>query len=278
MIGVVTDSSCDLPDELLADSGIVAVPLTIRFGDEELVDREQISPEEFWRRLPESVALPQTAAPGPGRFEDAYRRLATAGAEGVVALCISSALSGTIQAAQVAADAVAAELPVRVVDSRLTSGALGLAALAAAEAATGGTGLDGVAAAATAAAARSGVLGVLDTLEFLRRGGRIGGAQAFVGGLLSVKPMVALEDGQVVPAGRVRTRRKALAALLDHARGLAPDLDAAVVVHANAPDVDDFVAELAEVLPAERTSVSLLGPVVGTHAGPGLIGICHRLR
>ncbi len=277
MIGVVTDSSCDLPDDLLEQAGVAVVPLTIRFGAEEMVDREDISPDDFWRRLPDADELPQTAAPSPGRFEAAYRRLAAAGAEGVVAVCISSALSGTFQSAQIAASAVAGEVPVRVVDSRLTSAALGLATLAAADAADAGGGLEEVEAAARRAAAGSGVLGALDTLEFLKRGGRIGGAQALLGDLLSVKPLITLEDGQVVPAGRVRTRRKALAALIDHVRGLAPQLDALVVVHGAAPDVDAFAAALTDVVPPERITVSTLGPVVGTHAGPGLIGVCHRL-
>ncbi len=277
MIGVVTDSSCDLPDDLLEQAGVAVVPLTIRFGAEEMVDREDISPDDFWRRLPDADELPQTAAPSPGRFEAAYRRLAAAGAEGVVAVCISSALSGTFQSAQIAASAVAGEVPVRVVDSRLTSAALGLATLAAADAADAGGGLEEVEAAARRAAAGRGVLGALDTLEFLKRGGRIGGAQALLGDLLSVKPLITLEDGQVVPAGRVRTRRKALAALIDHVRGLAPQLDALVVVHGAAPDVDAFAAALTDVVPPERITVSTLGPVVGTHAGPGLIGVCHRL-
>ncbi len=277
MIGVVTDSSCDLPDDLLDRAGVAVVPLTIRFGGEELIDREEISPEDFWRRLPAARELPQTAAPSPGAFEAAYHRQAAAGADGVVAVCLSGALSGTLQSAQVAAEAVAADIPVRVVDSRLASAALGLAALRAAETAAAGGGLDEVEAAAVAAAAASGVLGALDTLEYLKRGGRIGGAQALLGELLAVKPLISLEDGMVVPAGRVRTRRKALAALLDHVRALAPRLDAVVVIHGAAPDVDGFAADVAAVVPPERITVSLLGPVVGTHAGPGLIGVCHRL-
>ncbi len=277
MIGVVTDSSCDLPDELLDRAGVAVVPLTIRFGAEELVDREDITPDDFWRRLPQATELPQTAAPSPGRFEAAFRRLAADGAEGVVAVCISGALSGTVQSAQVAATAVAGDIEVRVVDSRLASGALGLAALGAAEAAAAGGGLDEVEEAARSAAAASGVLGALDTLEYLKRGGRIGAAQALLGELLSVKPLIALEDGEVVPAGRVRTRRKALAALVEHVRELAPRLEALVVVHGAAPDVDAFTAAVAAVAPPDRLTVSMLGPVVGTHAGPGLIGVCHRL-
>ncbi len=278
MIGVVTDSSCDLPNELLTRAGVAVVPLTIRFGDEELVDREEIAPGAFWERLPEAADLPQTAAPSPGRFEAAYRELAAAGVAGVVVVSLSGELSGTGQAAQVAADAVAGEVAVRVVDSRLTSGALGLAALGAAEAAAAGGDLDEVAAATSRVASRCGVLAALDTLEYLKRGGRIGGAQAMLGELLSVKPLISLEQGRVVPAGRVRTRRKALAALVDHVRELAPRVAALVVVHGAAPDVDDFAARVVELVPPERVTVSLLGPVVGTHAGPGLIGVCHRLE
>ncbi len=276
MIRVVTDSSCDLPESVLDAAGVAVVPLTIRFGDEELIDREQLTPASFWERLPTAPHLPQTAAPSPGRFAETYRRLAAEGAGGIVAVCISGALSGTLEAARVAARD--AEIPVEVVDSRLTSAALGLVALHAAEAAASGAALGEVASAARAAASRSGVLGALDTLEYLKRGGRVGAAQAMLGELLSVKPLISLADGVVVPAGRVRTRRKALAALIDHAQSIAPQLDALVVVHGAAPDIDDFAGALADAVPPERTMVSLLGSVVGTHAGPGLIGVCYRLR
>ncbi len=263
---------------MLAAHEIRAVPLTIRFGDEELVDREDLAPEEFWQRLSDTEDLPQTAAPSPGRFRDAYTSLAAAGATGVVAVCISSELSGTLQSAEVAAGEVAGTIPVKVVDSRLTSGALGLVAVAAAEAAAGGAGLEEVAAAAGEAVARTNVLGALDTLEFLKRGGRVGGAQAMLGSLLNVKPLITLEGGVVVPAGRVRTRRKALAALVDRLRQLSGTVASLVIVHGAADDVDEFRTAVAEVVPPERTTVSLLGPVVGTHAGPGLIGVCYRLE
>ncbi len=278
MIRIVTDSSCDLPDAVLASHGITAVPLSIRFGDEELVDRDDLSPEEFWAKLASSADLPETAAPSPGRFAAAYGDLAAAGATGVVAVCISSALSGTMGAAEVAAGEVAGTIPVTVVDSRLTSGALGLVALAAAAAAARGDGLDEVAGTARSAAERSNVIGALDTLEFLKRGGRVGGAQAMLGSLLNVKPLITLEGGVVVPAGRVRTRRKAMAALTDRVRELPGTVAEAVIVHGAADDVDDFATMLAEVVPPERTTVSLLGPVVGTHAGPGLLGVCYRLE
>ncbi len=278
MIRVVTDTSSDLPDDLVARHSITLVPLTIRFGDEEFVDRVGLDPAGFWAKLRESESLPETAAPSAGAFRDAYAGLRDEGATGVVAVCISSQLSATLQSAQVAASEMAPDFPIRVVDSGLTSAALGLVAVAAARSAAGGADLATVQATAAAAAAKTNVLGALDTLEFLRRGGRIGSAQAFFGSLLSVKPLISLEDGVVAPAGRVRTRRKAIAALVDKAQEIADSVEEVVLVHGSADDIDAFRAAVAEHIPADLTSVAELGSVVGTHAGPGLIGICYRLK
>jgi DegV family protein with EDD domain len=278
VIRIVTDTSADLPDDLAAQHGITQVPLTVRFGDEEFVDREDLSPGQFWDKLLSSDELPQTAAPSAGRFQQAFLELAAGGADGIVAVCISSALSATFQAAEVAAKQVADQVPVQVIDSRLVSGTLGLVALEAARAAAGGDAIDAVAATAVATAAKSNVLGALDTLEYLRRGGRIGAAQAFFGGLLNVKPLISLQDGVVAPAGRVRTRRKAMAAVLAKAEELGEEAAEVVAIHGAADHLDDFLSQLGERIPAERTIVAELGCVVGTHTGPGLIGLCYRLR
>jgi len=277
MIRIVTDSSCDLPDEAIAQHRIEVVPLTIRFGDQELVDREELSGDEFWRRLTTGGIHPETAAPSVGRFQQAFTRLVSSGADGIVVVGISSKISATLQSATLAAEQFTAGIPVRLIDSRLVSGALGLAAIAAAEAAAAGASIDEVEAAARAACERGRIFATPDTLEYLRRGGRIGGAQALIGGLLDVKPLIAFEDGEVAAAGRVRSRKKALAAILEHVAEQSGAIDRLAVVHSDPADLAEFVARLAEVYPGE-VMIARFGPVVGTHFGPNAIGVTYLLR
>ena len=277
MIRIVTDSSCDLPDEVVARHRLTVVPLTIRFGDEEFVDREELSKDEFWERLTGGEALPETAAPSVGRFLEAFGRLSTEGADGVLVICLSSEVSATHQAAVLAAEGYAGGIPVRVVDSRLVSAALGLVVVEAAEAAAAGATIAETEQIAREAAANSNLLATLDTLEFLKRGGRIGAAAAFFGSLLDLKPLIAFAGGVVAPAGRVRTRRKAVAAILDHVSGMADQIQSLSVIHSDPDDLESFQQALAELYPGD-TMVARLGPVVGTHAGPGVVGVAYRLR
>jgi DegV family protein with EDD domain len=274
MIRIVTDSSCDLPDEVIARHRIEVVPLTIRFGDEELVDREELSSEEFWRRLTAGPTLPETAAPSVGRFQQAFTRLVSAGADGIVVLCISSKISATIQSANLAAEQFTAGVPVRVVDSSLVSGALGLAAIEAAEAAAAGGSVDEVEAAARAACERGRIFAALDTLEYLRRGGRIGGAAALVGGLLDVKVLIGFEEGKVAGVGRVRSRKRAVAAVLDHFRENAGSVAHLAVVHSDPTELPEFLQTLSQIYEGEPM-LCRFGPVVGTHIGPGAIGVAY---
>lgn len=274
MIRIVTDSSCDLPEELISRHRIEVVPLTIRFGEEELVDREQLSGDEFWRRLTHGPVLPETAAPSVGRFQQAFHRLVSGGADGIVVVCISSQISATIQSATLAAEQLVAGVPARVVDSGLVSAALGLAVIEASEAAAAGASLEEVEAAARSACDRGRIFATLDTLEYLRRGGRIGGAAALIGGLLDVKPLIAFEEGRVAAAGRVRSRKKALATVIEHVEEQAPGVTRLAVVHSDPAELPDFLRELAGVYPGE-TVVARFGPVVGTHIGPGALGVAY---
>lgn len=277
MIRVVTDSSCDLPEALVEQYRLEVVPLTIRFGEEHLVDREELSGDDFWQRLTTGSDLPETAAPSIGRFQEAFNRLASAGADGIVVVTISGSMSATSQSAEAAAGQFSLGVPVTVVDSRTVSTALGLVAIEAAKLAASGAGFDEVAAEARNAASRSHILATLDTLEFLKRGGRIGGAAAFLGELLNVKPMIAIEDGAVAAAGRVRTRRKAMTAILDAVAARAPEIERLAVLHGNAEDLDEFLDGLAGIYDGDPV-VARLGPVVGTHAGPGLLGVAYLTR
>ncbi len=275
-VAVVTDSSSDLPADLAAEHGIEVVPLTIRFGSEELVDRRDLTPAQFWSRCAASSVLPETAAPAPGAFQAAYERAAERGADGVVCVTISSKLSATISAASTAAEAVRGQLPVRVVDSRSVTMGLGMITLAAARAAEAGGTLDAVTAAAEELVPRTRVYGTLDTLENLKKGGRIGAAQALLGSLLSVKPVIEVRDGEVEPGPKQRTRTRALAWLADKVAADAPTGDVAVI-SGEAPDVDTLCELLSRGLPRERLVVADLGAVIGTHAGPRTIGVAYQV-
>ncbi|MDP8991771.1 MAG: DegV family protein [Actinomycetota bacterium] len=276
-VAVVTDSACDLPPELASRHGIEVVPLTIRFGEEELVDRRDLTPRQFWDRLASTEVLPETAAPAPGAFEDAYRRAASEGADGVICVTLSAALSATYESAQVAAQAVEGTIPVRVVDSRAVTMAEGLMAVRAAELSAQGAGLDEVATEVEGMIARSRTFAALDTLENLRKGGRIGAAQAFLGSMLSVKPVIQVADGEVHPESRQRTRGRALRYLANKVREHQP-VETLAVMHGDAPDVDQMLDLLAPVHPREDILVGDVGAVIGTHAGPGVMGVTFFIR
>lgn len=274
MIRIVTDSSCDLPEEVIDRHRIEVVPLTIRFGEEELIDREDLSSEEFWHRLTTGSVLPETAAPSVGRFQQSFTRLVSAGADGIVVLCLSSKISATIQSATLAAEQFTAGIPVRVIDTGLVSGALGLAAIEAAEAAAGGASIDEVEAAARSACQRGRIFATPDTLEYLRRGGRIGGAAALIGGLLDVKVLIGFEDGKVAGIGRVRSRKRALAAIIEHVQEHTASIRRLAVVHSDPSELPDFLRSLAAVHEGEPM-MCRFGPVVGTHIGPGALGVTY---
>ena len=271
-IKVVTDSACDLPPGLCQELGIDVVPLSIRIGTEEFVDRRDLTPAEFWRRCHASSTLPETSAPSPGAFETSFREAAAAGAEGVVCITISQAMSATGQAAQLAADAVAADLPVRVVDSRNASLGEGMIVVAAARAALAGKGLDDVAGLARDLVPRSRLFGIIATLENLKKGGRIGGAQAFLGSVLAIKPIVTVADGEVAEESKQRTRAKAIQYVVNTVKALGP-LDGLGLMHAQAPDVEELLSRLEGVYPRSDIVVSDIGAVIGTHIGSGCIGL-----
>ena len=275
-VAVVTDSSSDLPTDLAARHGIEVVPLSVRFGDEELVDRRDLTPAQFWARCAASPVLPETAAPAPGAFQAAYERAAERGADGVVCVVISSKLSATMSAASTAATALGDRLPVRVVDSRSVTMGLGMIALAAARAAEAGGSVDDVAATAEGLVPRTRVYGTLDTLENLKKGGRIGAAQALLGSLLSVKPVIEVRDGAVEPGPKQRTRARALAWLADKVAADNPAGEVAVI-SGEAPDLDTLCELLSRHLPRERLVIADLGAVIGTHAGPRTIGVAYQV-
>jgi DegV family protein with EDD domain len=273
-VRIITDSACDLPDSVVQSLGIEVVPLFIRFGDDELVDREQLTTTQFWERCSVESDLPSTAAPSPGRFEDTVRKLQGEGATGVLIINLSGELSGTIAAARLAAEKMKASLDVRVVDSRTVTMGLGAIVVACARAAQAGGTIDEIEGLATDLSARCKVWGALDTLENLKKGGRIGGAKAMLASVLSIKPIIEVRDGVVQEGGKQRTRSKALAFLVDKVReaSVNPGISQLCVLHADCSDVDAFVGQLKAVYSGEIL-VGEIGAVVGAHAGRGTIGV-----
>lgn len=280
-VRIVTDSSCDLPEEIATDLGIVIVPLSIRFGDEEFIDREDLTPAEFWTRCVNSPTLPETAAPAPGLFEAAYRSLAGEGATGVVVLNLAADLSATMQSAELAARTIAEDdsldVDVRVVDSRTATIGLGTIVVACAKAARDGATVDEIEQLAGVLAARTRVFGTLDTLENLKKGGRIGNAKALLATALSIKPMIEIADGQVEEAGKQRTRSKALRHLISKLQSYGGEIDNLAIMHADCSDVDVFVDMVKAEYDGEII-VGDIGPVVGAHAGRGTIGFAFQVR
>ncbi|NCY16500.1 MAG: DegV family protein [Actinobacteria bacterium] len=273
-VHIVTDSSCDLTEEQVVAAGVRVVPLNIRFGSEEFVDREQLTASDFYAKMAATGILPETSAPSPGRFEQAFRDAAAAGASAVVCINLSSALSGTMQSARTAADALGGELDVRVIDSLSLTGGLGTMVLAASELAASGADADAVEALVASMIPRTEIYGALDTLENLKKGGRIGSAQALLGSMLSVKPLLHIKDGAVTEAGKQRTRRRALEWLRDQLFS-EPVVEQLSVLHGGAADIDVFLEMISSRYPRESIRLGTIGAVIGTHGGPGVIGMCY---
>jgi DegV family protein with EDD domain len=269
---VVTDSSCDLEQDDIGPFNIEIVPLTIRFGSEEFTDRQDLSVEDFYQRMANTEDLPQTACPSPGAFEEAFRNANDAHAEAVVCLTISSELSTTFQSALTAAAAFNGRIVIHVIDSRTVSSGLGTLAIEAAKMAAEGADIDTVLRRVGDLISRTHVIAALNTLENLKKGGRIGGATAMVGSLLSIKPVIDLTGGVVHEAGKARTRKRALQMLCERidAAGL---IEHVAVMHCGAPDIDQFLDLIALRVSRAAIRIGTLGAVVGVHGGPQMIGV-----
>lgn len=271
-IHIISDSASDIPVDIAERLNIDIVPLTIRFGDDEFVDRFELTPAEFWDKCKASPVLPETAAPSPGAFQAAYERARAAGADGVLVVALGSKLSATHQSATLAAQAVADQIPVKVLDSNAVTMAEGMIAIDLAERAQSGASLEDLYNRGIELALKTGVAGTIDTLEHLIKGGRLKGAKAIFGSVLSIKPLLELRDGLVEEAGRARTRNKAFAALVEKVKAAAP-LDRIAVSHGNSSDVE-VLAEMLRAIPSTHPLiVTDIGSTVGTHGGPGIVGV-----
>ena len=273
-VAVVTDSTADL-GSLAAQARIAVVPLTVSFGNEHFRDGVDLSREQFYERLTASAQIPSTAQPAPSAFAAVYTRLLGVGASGIVSLHLSSKLSGTFNSASTAAKEVDAQR-IQVVDTRSASLGLGLLALQAADEARRDADAAGIAQRVRDSAAKLELYAAIPTLTYLARGGRIGALQSVVGNVLRIVPIVTLKDGEVAEYSKVRTFARAVDQIVDIAttriqgRGRAR----VAVLHSVAPDLAASVARRIEAAVAPSLLVSeCVGPTVGTHTGPGAVGI-----
>ena len=272
-IKVVTDSTSDLPADVAESLNIEVVPLNVHFGSDVYKDRVNLMPDAFYDKLINGDVLPTTSQPSVGEFIDVYERLGS-DADGIVSVHLSEKLSGTMNSARLASQQANADCPIEVVDTFQVSMGVGICAMEAAEVANSGGDMNQVILAARNAVTRSQCFFMLETLEFLQKGGRIGKAQALIGNLLKIRPMLILQEGEVHPLGRERTRRKGIAKLVDTVAELAP-ISGLAVMYSTGPDEAQTLAQNVSKFMIEGREPMMLqiGPVIGTYAGPDTLGI-----
>jgi len=272
VVRVVTDSTSDLPSDVAERLGITVVPLNVHFGSEVYKDGVDMSADTFYERLTNGLVLPKTSQPSIGDFAEVYERLGR-GADAIVSIHISSQLSGTYNSAIQATREASVTCRVEVVDTLRASMSVGITAMIAARAASDGASVDEVASIAREAYKRSECIFMLETLEYLEKGGRIGKAKALLGSLLRIRPMLRI-DGEVHELGKERSRRRGISRLQEVARGFSP-IDELAVIYSTTPDDALAVSQnLSDLLPeGTEPIVARVGPVVGTYAGPGVVGI-----
>jgi DegV family protein with EDD domain len=274
-VKIVTDSTADLPDSLAKELGITVLPIYVRFGEEVYLDRVDISEDEFYKRLEKTTVHPSTVQPGPQDFLNAYRKLAPK-ADGILSIHISTKLSGTYNSAMMAKDMLGKECPVEVIDSRMVTMGLGLIVIAAANMAKKGESLDKITKEVKRTIPKVHLMCLLDTLKYLLLGGRIGKAKALLGSILNVKPMLTLKDGEVIPAGQVRTRAKGIDKLIEFGQN-AKNIQDLAVVHSTTPgEAQNLAKELGPAFDRKRIRMSRVGPALGVHMGPGALIIVTR--
>lgn len=273
-MALVTDGSCDLTRQISEENSITVVPLTVHFGDESYTDGVDISSSEFFHKLRTYPMMPKTSQPSPADFIAVYERLLETH-DYIISLHISSKMSGTIQSARIAADSVRPDA-IEVIDSNAVSLVTGLMLLAAAEAIDEGKSVDEVRAAIEHVKQTYGLYWTLDTLEYLQKNGRIGKGTAFIGGLLSIKPIMSIDDGEICGVERVRGAGKVyprIMALMGSRIDPGQEIDL-IVLHADDEARGrEWLADVTARFNCRRTWMTECGPIVGTHAGPGTMAV-----
>jgi DegV family protein with EDD domain len=270
----VTDSTADLPPQVAQELGISVVPLIVIFGDEVYREGVDITHDLFYDKMARSKVLPTTSAPSVGDFLAVYEALLKEGNDEIVSIHLSSKLSATYNnACQAARQMVDRGARIEVIDSRVISFGLNFLATAAARAAAAGAGTEEIRTIVERMLPQIRILVVVDTLEYLRRGGRIGRARAFLGTVLRVKPLLSIRDGEVHPEERVRTKALALERLFQIVTSYPRTKEVSIGYSTNASEAESFRRRLEAALPGVTINVGRLGPVIGVHTGPGVLGV-----
>jgi DegV family protein with EDD domain len=277
-VKIVTDRTCDISAELEKELNITNIPVYLVFGQTSYRDGVDMTTDQFYQKLLHEPIYPSTSQPTPKDFVDVFEKLSAEGADGILAIHISKKLSGTINSAEQAIKMVKTKTPITIIDSESVSVGLGIQVLAAARMAKAGKSLAEISAAINKMVPLTKVFILFDTLEYLAKGGRIGKAKSLMGSILNVKPMIAVKDGELVPSGgQVRSRAKGKEKLLEFANS-AKNVEDLAVIHSTTPDEAMELVKSITSFPRERIMIQRVGPVLATHAGPGVLGIALRTK
>ena len=274
-VKIVTDSCADLPPELAKKLDVTVVPVYLRFGEEVYRDRVDISEDEFYKRLEHDPIHPSTTQPTPQDFADVYQKLSKE-ADGIVSIHITSKLSGTYNSAVQGKKMIEKGCPIEIIDSQTVSIAIGLAVIQASKMAKSGMSLQQIVDEVGKIIPNVHMLILFDTLKYLVKGGRIGKAKGLVGSMLSVKPLLTVKDGELVPSGQARTHSKGIDRLLDFAKNATEIQDLAILHSTTLDEAQALVKSTSSIFSKEHTLLARLGPALGVHGGPGVLAIALR--
>jgi DegV family protein with EDD domain len=269
-VKIVTDSTSDLPAKVAEELGITIVPAKVQFGDKIYKDGVDLSTDEFYHKLLTNSSLPKTGAASPATFRDTYQKLANE-ADAIMSIHVAGKLSATLEAARLGCSDL--RIPISIIDSENASMACGLLSIIAAKAAHSGASLSEIQELLQDAVPRTINFGVFGTLEYLYKGGRIGKAQAFLGSVLQLNPILAISHSEIVPVARVRTRPKAIERLCEMIRSSGVPEEVAVMCTTEPEEAEALAQRLSSIFPVERMYRASIGPAMGTYVGPGAVGV-----
>jgi DegV family protein with EDD domain len=277
VIKIVTDSTADLPDNIIKELDIAVVPEYLRFGDQVYRDRIDINEDEFYERLINGPIHPNTAQPTPQDFANIYGTLCQE-ADSIISIHLSSKLSGTFNSAEQGRKMINTQCQIELIDSQTVSIALGLIVIQAAKMAKSGMSLKQIVDELGQIIPNVRILMLLDTLEYLAKGGRIGKAKALLGSLLKVKPLLTVRDGELVPSAQVRNRSKGTDLLVDFVKNAGEIQDLAVLYNTTPDEARVLVERASSLFPKDRIILARVGPALGVHGGPGVLAIAVRQK
>ena len=279
-VKIVTDSSADIPPQLLKELDISVVPLYVRFGNDVFRDNVDISNKEFYKKLVDGEIFPATSQPTPLDFKQVYEELAK-DADGIVSIHLSAKLSGTIPSALQARESMQSSCPIEIIDSLAITGGLAMICLAAARAAKAGATMEEVVKIANEAVPEIHFMVLFDTLKYLAKGGRIGKAKGLMGAMLNIKPLIGLKDGEVVPLGKARSYSKGMEQQYEFIEKAVREgeIKELTVMYNTSPDeANALIERIAPLYPREKIITGEIGPILGTHGGPNMlvVAICGK--